>query len=182
MEAAPRIELGIKVLQTSALPLGYAAIWSGKRDSNPRPPPWQGGALPLSYFRKQQRYHYIIASGFVKQILEFFSSAGLVQRPRWLVYHRAFAVSRTHFKFFSVLSIHLALSTLTCFIIPEDGAPRKQKSRTMPASVRQSSKSARSAPKTFICRGKRESRRGVKYPRYRAVVLSPSGDSLLALP
>src|ERR671925_415837 len=22
------------------------AIWSGRRDSNPRPPPWQGGALP----------------------------------------------------------------------------------------------------------------------------------------
>ena len=51
MEAAPRIELGIKVLQTSALPLGYAAIWSGKRGSNPRPQPWQGCALPLSYFR-----------------------------------------------------------------------------------------------------------------------------------
>ena len=27
------------------------ALWSGKRDSDPRPPPWQGGALPLSYFR-----------------------------------------------------------------------------------------------------------------------------------
>ena len=27
MEAAPRIELGIKVLQTSALPLGYHAIY-----------------------------------------------------------------------------------------------------------------------------------------------------------
>ena len=26
-------------------------IWSGKRGSNSRPPPWQGGALPLSYFR-----------------------------------------------------------------------------------------------------------------------------------
>jgi hypothetical protein len=26
MEAAPRFELGIKVLQTSALPLGYAAL------------------------------------------------------------------------------------------------------------------------------------------------------------
>ena len=52
MEAAPRIELGMKVLQTSALPLGYAAVWSGKRGSNSRPPPWQGGALPLSYFRK----------------------------------------------------------------------------------------------------------------------------------
>lgn len=24
---------------------------SGKRDLNPRPPPWQGGALPLSYSR-----------------------------------------------------------------------------------------------------------------------------------
>ena len=52
LEATPRFELGIKVLQTSALPLGYVAIkWSGKRDSNSRPPPWQGGALPLSYFR-----------------------------------------------------------------------------------------------------------------------------------
>src|SRR5690554_358743 len=53
MEAAPRFELGIEVLQTPALPLGYAADkkWSGKRDSNPRPSPWQGDALPLSYFR-----------------------------------------------------------------------------------------------------------------------------------
>ena len=39
-------------MQTSALPLGYAAlIESGRRDSNPRPPPWQGGVLPLNYFR-----------------------------------------------------------------------------------------------------------------------------------
>ncbi len=28
-------------------------IWSGKRDSNSRPSPWQGDALPLSYFRTQ---------------------------------------------------------------------------------------------------------------------------------
>ena len=26
--------------------------WSGRRDSNPRPPPWQGGVLPLNYFRE----------------------------------------------------------------------------------------------------------------------------------
>ncbi len=26
-------------------------IWSGRRDSNPRPSPWQGDALPLSHFR-----------------------------------------------------------------------------------------------------------------------------------
>ncbi len=25
--------------------------WSGRRDSNPRPPPWQGGVLPLNYSR-----------------------------------------------------------------------------------------------------------------------------------
>src|SRR3989449_9688776 len=28
-----------------------ATIWSGKRDSNPRPPAWKAGALPLSYSR-----------------------------------------------------------------------------------------------------------------------------------
>ena len=29
--------------------------WSGKRDLNPRPSPWQGDALPLSYFRKNKQ-------------------------------------------------------------------------------------------------------------------------------
>ena len=72
MEAAPRIELGMKVLQTSALPLGYAAVWSGKRGSNSRPPPWQGGALPLSYFRiSKQRYYYNILSDIVKLKFNF---------------------------------------------------------------------------------------------------------------
>src|SRR5262245_59614149 len=28
-----------------------ARLWSGKRDSNPRPPAWKAGALPLSYSR-----------------------------------------------------------------------------------------------------------------------------------
>ena len=28
--------------------------WSGKGDSNPRPSPWQGDALPLSYSRKTE--------------------------------------------------------------------------------------------------------------------------------
>ena len=41
----PDSNRGIKVLQTSALPLGYAALkkWSGKRGLNPRHPSWQGG-------------------------------------------------------------------------------------------------------------------------------------------
>ena len=38
----------IKVLQTFALPLGYGTVkkWSGRRDSDPRHPPWQGGTIP----------------------------------------------------------------------------------------------------------------------------------------
>ena len=54
MEAATGIEPVVRVLQTHALPLGYAAVekWSGRRDSNPRPRPWQGRILPLNYFRK----------------------------------------------------------------------------------------------------------------------------------
>ena len=60
LEAPPGIGPGIKVLQTSALPLGYGALygvrvrnfcyvpvrWSGLRGSNPPPQPWQGCARP----------------------------------------------------------------------------------------------------------------------------------------
>ena len=64
LEAALGFEPRIEDLQSSAFPLGYAASnynnliisleqWSGKRDLNPRPSPWQGDALPLSYFRKK---------------------------------------------------------------------------------------------------------------------------------
>ncbi len=54
MEAPPRFELGIELLQSCALPLGYGAVlrWSGRRESNPRPSPWQGDALPLSHVRE----------------------------------------------------------------------------------------------------------------------------------
>ncbi len=73
MEAASRFELEMKVLQTSALPLGYAALkkgtkklrvspdwrnpkdWSERRDLNSRQLPWQGRALPLSYSRLIER-------------------------------------------------------------------------------------------------------------------------------
>jgi hypothetical protein len=37
--------------QTRRTPGGDRAHWSGRRDSNPRPQPWQGCALPLSYTR-----------------------------------------------------------------------------------------------------------------------------------
>ena len=51
LEAPPRFELGVRALQAPALPLGYGAIWSGRRDSNSRHSPWQGDALPLSHSR-----------------------------------------------------------------------------------------------------------------------------------
>ena len=35
--------------------LRHVRNWSGKRGSNPRHPPWQGGALPLSYSRSEKR-------------------------------------------------------------------------------------------------------------------------------
>ena len=31
--------------------MSYTREWSGRRDSNSRHPPWQGGTLPLSYYR-----------------------------------------------------------------------------------------------------------------------------------
>ena len=48
--------------------------WSGKRDSNPRPQPWQGCALPLSYFRITQQWNYIIWRKFVKRFFAFSSN------------------------------------------------------------------------------------------------------------
>ena len=52
LEATPRFELGNKGFADLCLTTWLCRlIWSGKRDSNSRPSPWQGDALPLSYFR-----------------------------------------------------------------------------------------------------------------------------------
>src|SRR5216683_3864743 len=37
------------------------SFWSGRRDSNPRPQPWQGCALPLSYTRIQKHGGFAVA-------------------------------------------------------------------------------------------------------------------------
>ena len=67
MERMMRIELTLSAWKAEVLPLNYIRItagtallgdpghvfsWSGRRDSNSRPSPWQGDALPLSHFRK----------------------------------------------------------------------------------------------------------------------------------
>lgn len=50
-------------------------LWSGKRGSNPRPRPWQGRALPLSYSRtlysKRQLLLYLNSIIKVKVLLKF---------------------------------------------------------------------------------------------------------------
>ena len=72
MEATPGFEPGVKDLQSSALPLGHVALlkepivntktgsaksrWSGQRDSNPRPQPWQGCALPTEPCPREKIY------------------------------------------------------------------------------------------------------------------------------
>ncbi len=78
----PESNRRIKVLQTSPLPLGYRALgsrdlnylrsrfrggtgWSGRRDLNPRPSPWQGDALPLSYSRLN---YFLSISGRLKPV------------------------------------------------------------------------------------------------------------------
>ena len=57
----PDLNRRMEVLQTSALPLGYAASfrWSGKRDLNSRLQPWQGCTLPLSYSRPTGEAFYL---------------------------------------------------------------------------------------------------------------------------
>jgi hypothetical protein len=40
-----------KPADTAGLRCHFGKFWSGRRDSNPRPRPWQGRALPLSYTR-----------------------------------------------------------------------------------------------------------------------------------
>ena len=53
MERMMRIELTPSAWKAEVLPLNYIRIkWSGRRDSNSRPSPWQGDALPLSHSRK----------------------------------------------------------------------------------------------------------------------------------
>ena len=53
LERVKEIETSQPAWKAGALPLSYTRIkkWSGRRDSNPRPSPWQGDALPLSHFR-----------------------------------------------------------------------------------------------------------------------------------
>ena len=57
--ARPDSNRWMVILQTTALASSPPALasgwswkkWSGRRDSNSRPSPWQGDALPLSHFR-----------------------------------------------------------------------------------------------------------------------------------
>jgi hypothetical protein len=47
---------GVRVKEISKV---FLSNWSGKRDSNSRPQPWQGCALPLSYSRIKYDFNAI---------------------------------------------------------------------------------------------------------------------------
>src|SRR5207249_12312533 len=47
--------------------ISWWGLWSGKRDLNPRPSPWQGDALPLSYSRPDRRRTKIIRTSREKR-------------------------------------------------------------------------------------------------------------------
>ena len=64
--------------------------WSGKRDSNSRPPPWQGGALPLSYFRiSQQKQFYTVNDILSRYFLTWHHSKCLVPDRLIIITDRA---------------------------------------------------------------------------------------------
>src|SRR5260370_33238385 len=50
-------------------------VWSGRRDSNPRPRPWQGRALPLSYTRIRLGKADWTASAMLCQMATGFATA-----------------------------------------------------------------------------------------------------------
>ena len=52
VEVPPGFEPGSKGFADHRLTTWlWHLVWSGRRDSNSRHPPWQGGTLPLSYYR-----------------------------------------------------------------------------------------------------------------------------------
>ena len=56
--SAPPLPCGLRFGRKRACLTGSRRIgskWSGRRDSDSRHPPWQGGTLPLSYYRKLVR-------------------------------------------------------------------------------------------------------------------------------
>ena len=76
-----RIELTLSAWKAEVLPLNYIRkIWSGRRDSNSRPSPWQGDALPLSHFRTL--IYKNIGRGWWIRTTES-SANGFTVRPLW---------------------------------------------------------------------------------------------------
>ena len=66
-------------------------VWSGRRDSNPRPQPWQGCALPLSYTRIRDSRAVLAARpgycpkavGSASALLQLFDRHVTIRQNRW---------------------------------------------------------------------------------------------------
>ena len=79
---------------------------SARRGSNPRPPPWQGGAPPLSHSR-------------------IFHCCDLFASQQWICYHKTLYLSTTFFNFFKYF-----FHAMNCRIEPSCFHPLKAPEQT----------------------------------------------------
>ena len=78
--------------------LGEVFIWSGRWDSNPRPSPWQGDALPLSHFRSLKMMMWNSAIPVNSCRAEGQSRTGDTGIFSAVLYHLSYLGSHTHGK------------------------------------------------------------------------------------
>ena len=73
MEATGGFEPPNRGFADPRLNLLATSPWSGRRDSNPRPSPWQGDVLPLNYFRFFRAAPYVKNAPYLSVIGEAIS-------------------------------------------------------------------------------------------------------------
>ena len=77
---SPSHHTGFPVKETDRK--GRKINWSGRRDSNSRPSPWQGDALPLSHFRTASKKEWCLGAESNHRHEDFQSSALPTELPR----------------------------------------------------------------------------------------------------
>ena len=58
---------------------------SGKRDSNPRRPPWEGGILPLNYSRNAMVNVIVHCKVIIKQFYTITSTRAIITKTNMIV-------------------------------------------------------------------------------------------------
>ena len=94
-------------------------LWSGKRDSDPRPQPWQGCALPTELFPQNVRSSFgdcVCKDRQKKRISKFGATEDPIFRHTWLYFGRGVLVKcRQRFIFACDLFASLTSSKILSF-------------------------------------------------------------------